>query len=164
MTAPAQPAPSPLVEILAERISANGPITFAEYMETALYHPQHGYYTKAGAPPRRDYFTSVDVSPVVWAVAGKAAARNVDEAGFAEEFHAGGSGCGRRRGAGEKHFGFVAGQFPAFYEALKYVAVERSASRRAAETALLAKHVARGKFEGCGRFAGDDREPACFFE
>src|ERR1700761_4987218 len=41
----AAPPPAPLVEILAARIAANGPITFAEYMETALYDPQHGYYT-----------------------------------------------------------------------------------------------------------------------
>jgi SAM-dependent MidA family methyltransferase len=146
VTAPARPAPTPLVEVLAERISANGPITFAEYMETALYHPQLGYYTKAGAPPRRDYFTSVDVSPLF----GRLLARQLHEMwtalGSAKPFVVVEAGAGS--GALAKSIlDFVAVQFPAFYESLRYVAVERSAARRAAETALLAKHATRGKFE-----------------
>src|ERR1700683_219839 len=56
--------PTPLALILAERIRSHGPITFAEYMEACLYHPVHGYYTKAKQEPRRDYFTSVDASPL----------------------------------------------------------------------------------------------------
>lgn len=146
MTAPAQPAPSPLIEVLAERISANGPITFAEYMETALYHPQHGYYTKAGAPPRRDYFTSVDVSPVF----GRLLARQLHEMWMKLDSPKGFTLAEAGAGGGalaKNILDFVATQFPAFYEALRYVGVERSAARRAAEPALLAKHVTRGKFE-----------------
>ena len=33
-----------LVALLKERITANGPISFADYMRTALYEPGHGYY------------------------------------------------------------------------------------------------------------------------
>src|SRR5271170_4877660 len=56
--------PTPLATILAEDIRAHGPITFAKYMDACLYHPQHGYYTRPEQTPRRDYFTSVDASPV----------------------------------------------------------------------------------------------------
>lgn len=42
-----QPAqPTPLARILADRIQATGPISFHDFMEQALYHPQHGYYSK----------------------------------------------------------------------------------------------------------------------
>ena len=40
-----------LIEVISDRI-ANSPqhrITFAEYMELALYHPTHGYYASSGA-------------------------------------------------------------------------------------------------------------------
>ena len=53
-----------LATVLVEHIRAWGPITFAKYMDACLYDPQHGYYTRADQLPRRDYFTSVDASPI----------------------------------------------------------------------------------------------------
>src|SRR5580700_11726727 len=53
-----------LTEILAERIRAGGPISFAEFMRECLYHPVHGYYSRAGARRFGDYYTSVDVHPI----------------------------------------------------------------------------------------------------
>ena len=35
---------TPLTKIIAARIRNGGPITLAEYMETCLLHPDHGYY------------------------------------------------------------------------------------------------------------------------
>ena len=37
--------PSPLEERLITLIKANGPMTVADYMSDALFHPQYGYYT-----------------------------------------------------------------------------------------------------------------------
>ncbi len=56
---------SPLLQILHDQL-ATGPLSFAQVMEVALYHPDHGYY---GAGPRRigrkgDFFTSVSVGPL----------------------------------------------------------------------------------------------------
>lgn len=52
---------TPLTDILIERIRQHGPLPFAAFMEACLYHPQHGYYTRAAAEsPARDYFTSPD--------------------------------------------------------------------------------------------------------
>ena len=60
---PVSPCPSYLA---LSRIRERGPITVAEFMEIALYHPEHGYY--ATAPQRSgrdgDFFTSVDVGPL----------------------------------------------------------------------------------------------------
>src|SRR6266851_3588369 len=38
---------TPLAELLAERIRRDGPLPFADYMRECLYHPVHGYYSKA---------------------------------------------------------------------------------------------------------------------
>ncbi|HLG65246.1 MAG TPA: SAM-dependent methyltransferase [Ktedonosporobacter sp.] len=57
-------APSPLQQLIIERIQREGPITFAEYMRMALYDPQYGYYTTGPAKMgwEGDYYTSSDVS------------------------------------------------------------------------------------------------------
>jgi len=55
----------PRAEIL-RRIDSKGPITFAEFMDIALYWSDGGYYTSSADPwgDGGDYITSVDVSPV----------------------------------------------------------------------------------------------------
>ncbi len=57
---------SELGELIADRIRASGPISFAEFMELALYHPELGYYARAPLKTGRagDFFTSVDVGPI----------------------------------------------------------------------------------------------------
>jgi len=59
---------SPLPQILRDQLAATpaGRLPFAQVMELALYHPEHGYY---GAEPRKigrqgDFFTSVSVGPL----------------------------------------------------------------------------------------------------
>ena len=50
-----------LVEIISDRIATqNGAITFAEFMNLALYHPQYGYYTTKAVDigAQGDFFTS----------------------------------------------------------------------------------------------------------
>ncbi|HEU5374499.1 MAG TPA: SAM-dependent methyltransferase [Ktedonobacteraceae bacterium] len=58
-----QVSPSPLQQLICERIQRDGPLTFAEYMRMALYEPGYGYYvsgpTKVGWAG--DYFTSSDL-------------------------------------------------------------------------------------------------------
>ena len=57
-------APTPLQQLILERISQEGPITFAEYMRMALYEPGYGYYV-TGLPKmgwEGDYYTSGDIS------------------------------------------------------------------------------------------------------
>jgi len=54
-----------LKDIIAGEIKAKGPLTFAAYMEMALYYPGLGYYTgpevKIGV--EGDFYTSADVHP-----------------------------------------------------------------------------------------------------
>lgn len=52
--------------LIRDRIRSHGPISVAEYMDLALYHPSHGYYTGASRRTGRggDFLTSVDIGPV----------------------------------------------------------------------------------------------------
>ena len=55
-----------LRELIADRIRTSGPISFAEFMDISLYHPELGYYARAARKTGRagDFFTSVDVGPI----------------------------------------------------------------------------------------------------
>lgn len=54
-----------LIEIIRAEIRTRGPQSFAWFMEQALYHPEHGYYSSGRASIGRkgDYFTNVSVGP-----------------------------------------------------------------------------------------------------
>src|SRR5580700_10118287 len=128
--------PTPLALILAERIRLHGPITFAEYMEACLYHPVYGYYTKAEQEPGRDYFTSVDASPLF----GRLLARQFQEmwcaVGRPDTFWLVEAGAGTGQLA-KQILDFAFESLPDFYAALHFIAVERSWSRRAWQSKAL---------------------------
>lgn len=137
--------PTPLAAILAGQIKSRGRITFAEYMDACLYHPEHGYYTKADQGERRDYITSVDVTPVfgrliarqfheMWIVLGRPRPFALVEAG---------AGTGR---LAKQVLDCARESLGEFYEALRYVAVERSVARRMAQIQNLEDHIANERF------------------
>ncbi|MFZ3216248.1 MAG: SAM-dependent methyltransferase [Candidatus Acidiferrales bacterium] len=142
-TAPAEP--TPLTAILMEHIRAWGPITFAKYMDACLYHPQHGYYTKQEQSPRRDYFTSVDAKPIFARLLARQFREMWVQLGRPKEFLLVEPGAGTGALAAQI-LDFTADALPEFYAALRYVAVERSGSRRAAAQGLFAKHLAADRF------------------
>ncbi len=52
-------------DILAERISKTGPISFRDFMETALYDPKEGYYSvRAAIGEGGDFTTAPSISPL----------------------------------------------------------------------------------------------------
>jgi SAM-dependent MidA family methyltransferase len=57
---------APLVERLRGEIERHGPITFAAFMEAALYDPEHGYYRSAARRPGRggDFLTAPEATPL----------------------------------------------------------------------------------------------------
>jgi SAM-dependent MidA family methyltransferase len=135
---------TPLAEILAERIRRFGPITFAEFMREALYHPLYGYYTKLEAVRFADYYTSVDVHPIfgrlltrqfaeMWQQLDRPASFTLIEVG---------SGVGR---LASHILEFAKNKFPEFYAALHYIAVERSPARSDQLAARLDKIIREGK-------------------
>lgn len=62
-----------LIAHLEALIADRGRIPFSEYMETVLYHPEHGYYSRARNPigPDGDYYTSSNVDPVMGQLLGR---------------------------------------------------------------------------------------------
>ena len=146
--------PTPLAAILAERICSHGPITFAEYMEACLYHPEYGYYAKADQRPRQDYFTNVDARPLF----GRLLARQLHEMwtqlGSPSPFSLIEAGAGTGELAAQI-LDFAAVDWRGFYEALHYVGVERSESRRVAQSKVVTTHVARGHASSASEIPGD---------
>ncbi|HEY3333653.1 MAG TPA: SAM-dependent methyltransferase [Candidatus Limnocylindrales bacterium] len=62
-----------LVEAIRTQIRANGPISFARFMERALYEPGHGYYRRPEPGPGRegDFLTAPEAHPIYGAVVGR---------------------------------------------------------------------------------------------
>lgn len=66
------PADTPLRDVLRNSLQY-GPLTFRDFMELALYHPESGYYARAANPVGKggDYVTAPSLSPVFsFAIAG----------------------------------------------------------------------------------------------
>jgi SAM-dependent MidA family methyltransferase len=55
-----------LIKLIRDEIKNRGPVSFAWFMEQALYHPEHGYYSSGRCAIGRkgDYFTNVSVGPL----------------------------------------------------------------------------------------------------
>jgi SAM-dependent MidA family methyltransferase len=70
-----------LVKIIQDRILSQGRITFAEFMEMALYTPDLGYYTSEEEKIGRegDYYTSSDLHPLFGEMVGRQLAQIVEK-------------------------------------------------------------------------------------
>jgi SAM-dependent MidA family methyltransferase len=76
------PAPDPeavgedaeLARRIRDEITAGGPVTFARFMERALYEPAHGYYRRTEVGPGTrdaDFLTAPETHPIFGAVVGR---------------------------------------------------------------------------------------------
>lgn len=119
---------TPLAALLASRIRRFGPISFAEYMRECLYHPVHGYYSQPEARRFSDYYTSVDVHPIFGRLLARQFAEMWQQLGRPAEFLLVEAAAGTGRLAGDI-LEFARSQLPDFFNALSYVAVERSPAR-----------------------------------
>lgn len=62
-----------LLQLVRNELLVCEQMTFARYMDLALYHPVHGYYSsrQPRIGPQGDYYTSADVSPLFGATIGR---------------------------------------------------------------------------------------------
>lgn len=117
-------------------------MTFATFMELALYHPDLGYYARVGRRSGRagDFFTSVDVGPAF----GMLLARQFDEmwaiAGRPETFDLVEAGAGSGRLARDV-LDAAARHHPSLYRAIRLHLVEASPAARAAQPSTLDDHT-----------------------
>jgi SAM-dependent MidA family methyltransferase len=88
--------PQDLAERLRDRIRREGPISFADFMEAALYDPEAGYYSR-GAPIGEggDFVTSPSVSPAFAATIARRFARDAASLEGRLDFVEIGAGDGR---------------------------------------------------------------------
>jgi SAM-dependent MidA family methyltransferase len=129
-----------LTVFLRQRIAAAGGITFAEFMEHCLYHPDYGYYM---TPRQRigkegDFFTSSSVH----ALFGRLVARQLRQC---LELLGGAALTVAEQGAGEGHLALdvldgLREQAPELYRSLHYRIVELSPDNRRRQAELLAAH------------------------
>jgi SAM-dependent MidA family methyltransferase len=135
-----------LRDVIIGRIQANGPLSFAEFMDLALYEPKLGYYSSANRRSGRegDFITSVDIGSLF----GELLARQFGEmwrilseknAKFRSSFDIVEAGSGS---------GFLASDVlshakktdPDFYEVIRYTLVERSPTAREKHHSKLSSH------------------------
>jgi SAM-dependent MidA family methyltransferase len=136
---------TPLAELLANRIRRYGPLPFADFMRECLYHPLHGYYSKAESTRFADYYTSVDMHPIFGRLLARQFAEMWEHLGCPPEFWLVEAGAGVGRLAGHI-LDFCAAKIPRFYGALRYVAVERSTARIEQARMRLPLHAKTGRF------------------
>src|SRR5260221_5942625 len=98
-------------------------------MRECLYHPVHGYYSKAESKRFADYYTSVDVHPIFARLLARQFVEMWESLGRPAEFTLVEAGARVRRFPAPV-LDFFEAKLPDFYWALRYGAVERSTSRR----------------------------------
>jgi SAM-dependent MidA family methyltransferase len=116
-----------LVQKLIARIDQNGPITFAEFMEMALYDPEFGYYTTdpvigAGG----DYWTSSEVHPIYGDLLARQLAQAAAVIAPTGVFTILEMGAGRGTLAGHL-LAALRREHPGLLDRLQYLIIERSA-------------------------------------
>ncbi len=127
-----------LVEIISDRIAKSGAITFAEFMELALYHPQYGYYTTKAVDigAQGDFFTSPHLGKdfgellavqfaQMWEILGKPAAFTLVEMGAGQGILA------------VDILKYLYKHYREFFNSLQYIIVEVSSGLKQQQQQLL---------------------------
>lgn len=120
-----------LVARIHAEIGAAGPITFARFMELALYDPEGGYYRAAVARPGRagDFLTAPETHPIFGAALSRLVAEAWERLGKPEPFTI------REHGAGSGTLAIaildqLARDTPALAEVLRYDPIDVEPRRR----------------------------------
>lgn len=137
-----------LRKILSNRIRSEGPITFADFMETVLYHPQEGYYyssrDKIGA--RGDYYTSPYLHPIFGHLLARQMRQIWQILDYPSPFHIVEIGAGK--GLLCAHIlHYCQNHFPELYEDLNYLILEKSPFFQEEQKNILQKFFEGGKVQ-----------------
>lgn len=133
-----------LIEIIGAEIRAAGPITFARFMEHALYHPEHGFYASGHARigRRGDFFTNVSVGSTFGRLLTQQFIEMWEKLGRPTEFTI------VEQGAHDGTFArdvleYARDRAPEFFENLRYTIVEPLPRLRQTQQSSLADFAAR---------------------
>ena len=136
-----QMASTPLESLIHERLRVSGAMTFAAYMDVALYHPQFGYYT-AGAPKvgwTGDFFTSAHLHSLFGACIARQLLQMWASLACPRPFHVLEEGAGHPALLAEQVQAFAREHAPALAEALEYRTLD--VGQAASGAAPAAPHV-----------------------
>jgi SAM-dependent MidA family methyltransferase len=136
-----------LIDVIRDQIRSRGPLTAAAFIDLALYHPESGYYARAGQRSGRggDFFTSVDVGALFGELLAVQLAECLDvlnargsdpQAGF--QLVEAGAGNGR---LARDILDTLERDRPDLYARIAVNLVERSPLARAAQPAALGPHA-----------------------
>jgi SAM-dependent MidA family methyltransferase len=131
-----------LEEHIRARIKSGGPMTFAAFMQEALYHPGLGYYTSPETEIGRagDFYTSPHLHPLFGAMLGRQAEDMWELMGRPPGFTIVEAGGGRGWLARDM-MDYLKGR--EIYHALAYVLVEVNPSLAERQRALLEEHSSK---------------------
>ena len=107
-----------LFDLLAARLRDSGPISFAEFYETALYHPRLGYYFTSD--PARDFQSSPNVHSVFGAAIARRLAAFWRDLGSPQRFDVFEAGAATGRLAADV-LRYLRSAEPQLYQSLRYV-------------------------------------------
>ncbi|MFN0068961.1 MAG: class I SAM-dependent methyltransferase [Limisphaerales bacterium] len=127
-------------DLIREEIRRHGPLTFARFMELALYAPGAGYYERPESTPGRggDFFTSVSVGPLFGKLLAWQFVRWLPREGPVQLVE-----CGAHDGRlAADVLDALAAHEPAAAARLRYWIVEPSPARRAWQERMLGAHRA----------------------
>src|SRR5476651_2551375 len=129
-----------LSAIIKQRIGNEGPLSFRDFMEMALYYPELGYYTgpKDKIGRAGDFFTSSNLTHAFGAMIGKQLEemwRLMGEGEFTIVEYGAGTGA-----LCEDILNYLQGN-PKMYDQLRYAIIEKSPAMRDLEKARLNEKV-----------------------
>lgn len=138
-----------LADILARRISEEGPITFRDWMQSALYDPLYGYYCRADIERwgrKGDYRTSPERTPLFAATFARYFAGVYQQLGSPHQWTIVEKGAGNGSFA-ETALATLEQQFPKVYEVTRYLVDEIGGPSKEAAKAKLIRFGDRVSFD-----------------
>ena len=114
-----------LIRFIRAELEKQGPQSFAWFMQQALYHPEHGYYSSGRCVIGRegDYFTNVSVGPLFGQLLAAQFAQMWERLGKMNNFVIVEQGAHHGQFARDV-LDFIQKRVPEFFDALRYLIVE----------------------------------------
>ncbi|TYB33720.1 MAG: SAM-dependent methyltransferase [Flexistipes sinusarabici] len=131
--------------IVKNKIKEKGKITFAEFMDMALYYPELGYYQKENPfGEQGSFYTSVNASSSFGRSIASGFVRIFESTGIEQNICEMGAGSGY---LAKDILDYYKQEFPEIYSNLSYLIIEKSEYLTERQKELLKEHTDAGKIE-----------------
>jgi SAM-dependent MidA family methyltransferase len=143
-----EPENKELIKIIKERIRDRGMISFAEFMDLALYHPEQGYYSSPREKIGRegDFYTSPSIHPIFGHLIARQLHQMAEILGYPSPFSIVEMGAGKGMVCSDI-LNYYRHHLPGFYDDILYILAEKSPSFEEKQRTFLAEFAADGKIK-----------------